>query len=568
MLVSKLQQGPRVLAPPILQLLACLARSKAHQEDLLKGGVVPVLLGLYRSDDAAVAMQAAKVMELLSEPAAQILERSMSKGDMAISSVASSTAPSAEKNEAARPLSPMRTGNRPAPYSGGLPSQDTAASSSFKQNSSQVSGSAFNNSAGSSIDALQPNSSGQLAADAVPAGSHRYASPSRAAGDASGRPTSRASSLLNNSSINAALSRLNAGRASKSFTASAGKPGSTANAVQGLLADDSATSAASRSISPARLQPVPQQLQQQQQQRPQELAVSKLPKRPLTPDGAASTSKQEPAAMPSAAAVRPGTAEAVPTAAAGSHRASVANRDRPQSAAVESPARPVSASRSKPSAPVRNSSSPAAAAAQRQRLVPLKKPSLPGLQNDALVVAAPAASAEPPMQPQQQPQQRRAEPEPAAEGQPRQPVLQMAAAFQAAASAASASPGSPRQRQYSQQRQQGSPDSTPSSAAVAADANGAPVPAAGGTPPAIAGNSSAAELQPAAVFAAAAIGSSSDGKQDKVLPNVAAAGSGATAADADDLLSSTYDNLHGLLMKKSDIEVCRWEYVVQLNALV
>jgi hypothetical protein len=29
-------------------------------------------------------------------------------------------------------------------------------------------------------------------------------------------------------------------------------------------------------------------------------------------------------------------------------------------------------------------------------------------------------------------------------------------------------------------------------------------------------------------------------------------------SDADDLLSSTYDNLHGLLMKKSDIEICRW----------
>jgi hypothetical protein len=29
-------------------------------------------------------------------------------------------------------------------------------------------------------------------------------------------------------------------------------------------------------------------------------------------------------------------------------------------------------------------------------------------------------------------------------------------------------------------------------------------------------------------------------------------------ADSDDLWSSTYDNLHGLLLKKGDIEICRW----------
>jgi len=81
LLVNQLQHGPRSTASLILQLLSILAQHNQHQEDLLKCGVVPTLLTLYRSDDSAVALQAARIMEALSEPASTILQRSLSAGN-------------------------------------------------------------------------------------------------------------------------------------------------------------------------------------------------------------------------------------------------------------------------------------------------------------------------------------------------------------------------------------------------------------------------------------------------------------------------------------------------------
>lgn len=45
--------------------------------------------------------------------------------------------------------------------------------------------------------------------------------------------------------------------------------------------------------------------------------------------------------------------------------------------------------------------------------------------------------------------------------------------------------------------------------------------------------------------------------QDKARGSTGAS-PGHPTADSDDLWSSTYDNLHGLLLKKGDIEICRW----------
>jgi len=53
-----------------------LATSTSSQ--LLRSHVVPQLLALYRGDGTSLAVEAGKVMELLSGPAAQILQRSLS----------------------------------------------------------------------------------------------------------------------------------------------------------------------------------------------------------------------------------------------------------------------------------------------------------------------------------------------------------------------------------------------------------------------------------------------------------------------------------------------------------
>eukprot|EP00775_Hariotina_reticulata_P009273 gene9273-9438_t len=78
MLAQHLQHGSKHIKHLVVQLLQLLARHAQHQQHLLRSHIVPQLLLLYQGDSASLAAEAGKVMELLSGPAAQILQRSLS----------------------------------------------------------------------------------------------------------------------------------------------------------------------------------------------------------------------------------------------------------------------------------------------------------------------------------------------------------------------------------------------------------------------------------------------------------------------------------------------------------
>jgi len=124
------------------------------------------------------------------------------------------------------------------------------------------------------------------------------------------------------------------------------------------------------------------------------------------------------------------------------------------------------------------------------------------------------------------------------------------------------------QQQQPSQQQQAQPAAPSQQQQQPAAAKEAPAPAAAASPSpakAPAAAAPAAAQQPPAPSPAAAAAPAADGADkggDAAARGAAeAAGAnsagGSTAPESDDLLSSTYDNLHGLLLKKTDIRISR-----------
>lgn len=227
-MVNQLQNGPRSTASLILQLLSILAQHNQHQEDLLKCGVVPTLLMLYRSDDSAVALQAARIMEALSEPASTILQRSLSAGNgrlgadsssgsscgntptaaaTAAGSGASGSAAALQSPYGLPPRGPLQRSSEPADQGTKAGQQEALVSSSSDSSAEYVTCNSHNSSAGGCSDTQHVAEAGSGPyVGATAAGPRRSAGPTprQSAGAALDQGAAQPPASSSNSSIQVA----------------------------------------------------------------------------------------------------------------------------------------------------------------------------------------------------------------------------------------------------------------------------------------------------------------------------------------------------------------------------
>lgn len=125
-MLQRLQHSPVSMKTPLLSIVSRLVQIPQHQQELLKSGIVPILLSIYRGGDADAADTATKALECLSHPASEILARTKSgKAFLAAQKFASL----ADSSEGSSPSdSPMHAGRQPSASLLGPSAQATSSS--------------------------------------------------------------------------------------------------------------------------------------------------------------------------------------------------------------------------------------------------------------------------------------------------------------------------------------------------------------------------------------------------------------------------------------------------------